>query len=87
MHASLIHDALYQYLDNIPLSNVGVDRLFYHILLEAGMPKPLAKLIIYQFRNLPQRMFYLITHKQVAMNNGQIIDKKDVNKYYGKTDH
>jgi hypothetical protein len=43
MHASLVHDALYQYLDNIPLSKTAVDQLFYDMLLEAGMPKLLAR--------------------------------------------
>jgi hypothetical protein len=47
MHASLVHDALYQYLDNIPLSKIEVDHLFYQMLLEAGMPRLLAK--IYHF--------------------------------------
>jgi hypothetical protein len=47
MHASLIHDALYQYLDNIPLSKIAVDQLFYDMLLEAGMPKLLAR--VYYF--------------------------------------
>jgi hypothetical protein len=42
MHASLVHDALYQYLDNIPLSKNEVDQLFYQMLLEAGMPKIIA---------------------------------------------
>jgi len=36
-HASLIHDALYQYLDSIPLEKTQVDRLFYEMLKEAGM--------------------------------------------------
>lgn len=36
-HASLIHDALYQYLDSIPLEKSQVDRLFYDMLTEAGM--------------------------------------------------
>jgi hypothetical protein len=43
MHASLFHDALYQYLDNIPLSKIQVDQLFHDMLIEAGMPKLLAK--------------------------------------------
>jgi hypothetical protein len=47
MHASLVHDALYQYLDNIPLSKIEVDHLFYQMLLEAVMPGLLAK--IYHF--------------------------------------
>ncbi|MFT6989820.1 MAG: hypothetical protein ACJASL_001793 [Paraglaciecola sp.] len=47
MHASLVHDALYQYLDNIPLSKIEVDQLFYDMLLEAGMPKLLAR--VYHF--------------------------------------
>jgi len=36
-HASLVHDALYQYLDSIPLEKPQVDRLFYEMLKEAGM--------------------------------------------------
>jgi len=43
MHASLAHDALYQYLDKIPLSKIEVDQLFHDILLEAGMPKLFAR--------------------------------------------
>jgi hypothetical protein len=43
MHASLVHDALYQYLDNIPLSKIEADNLFYDMLFEAGMPKLIAK--------------------------------------------
>lgn len=43
MHASLVHDALYQYLDNIPLTKVQVDQLFHDMLIEAGMPKLMAK--------------------------------------------
>lgn len=35
-HASLIHDALYQYLDSIPISKKCVDRLFYEMLRESG---------------------------------------------------
>lgn len=43
MHASLVHDALYQYLDTIPLTKVQVDQLFHDMLIEAGMPKLMAK--------------------------------------------
>lgn len=43
MHASLVHDALYQYLDAIPISKMQVDQLFHDMLLEAGMPKLLAR--------------------------------------------
>jgi hypothetical protein len=43
MHASLIHDALYQYLDAIPLTKTQVDQLFHDMLIEAGMPKLMAK--------------------------------------------
>ena len=42
MHASLVHDALYQYLNNIPLSKIEVDQLFHDMLIEAGMPKLMA---------------------------------------------
>ena len=51
MHASLIHDALYQYLDNIPLSKIEVNKLFYDMLIEAGMPRILA------------RVYYFSVHK------------------------
>jgi hypothetical protein len=43
MHASLVHDALYQYLDSIPLTKNQVDQLFHDMLIEAGMPKLMAK--------------------------------------------
>lgn len=43
MHASLVHDALYQYLDTIPLTKVQVDQLFHDMLIEAGMPSFMAK--------------------------------------------
>jgi len=43
MHASLVHDALYQYLDSIPLTKNQVDQLFHDMLIEAGMPKLLAQ--------------------------------------------
>jgi len=42
MHASLVHDALYQYLNNIPLSKIEVDQLFHDMLIEAGMPRYMA---------------------------------------------
>lgn len=35
-HASLVHDALYQYLDSIPLSKNDVDELFYQMLIDSG---------------------------------------------------
>lgn len=43
-HASLVHDALYQYLGCIPISKRNVDILFYHILLDSGMWRPIAKI-------------------------------------------
>jgi hypothetical protein len=42
MHASLVHDALYQYIDTIPLTKIQVDQLFHDMLIEAGMPKLMA---------------------------------------------
>jgi len=36
-YASLVHDALYQYLDSIPLEKSQVDQLFHEMLKEAGM--------------------------------------------------
>lgn len=43
-HASLVHDALYQYLNVAPVSKAQADRLFHTMLLEAGMLRPLAAL-------------------------------------------
>ena len=40
--ATLVHDALYQYLEDIPIEKKEVDRLFRHHLIEAGMPVLLA---------------------------------------------
>ena len=37
LHASLIHDVLYQYLDTIPISKSDVDKLFYKMLRESGV--------------------------------------------------
>jgi len=37
LHASLIHDVLYQYLDNIPISRRDADWLFYYMLKESGV--------------------------------------------------
>jgi hypothetical protein len=31
-HASLVHDALYQYLDSVPVSKADIDRLFLKML-------------------------------------------------------
>ena len=43
-HASLVHDALYQYLEHIPLNKNEVDRLFFEILIDTGLPWPVAKI-------------------------------------------
>lgn len=43
-HASLVHDALYQYLDTIPIAKADVDRLFYEMLRESGFSYVTAKL-------------------------------------------
>ncbi len=37
LHASLIHDVLYQYLDSIPVSKRNVDKLFYEMLRESSV--------------------------------------------------
>ncbi|KZX79330.1 hypothetical protein A3715_19585 [Oleiphilus sp. HI0009] len=42
-YASLVHDALYQYLHVIKSSKEQVDKLFYRLLIESNMPKWLAK--------------------------------------------
>ena len=41
-HASLVHDALYQFLNVSPLGKASADRLFLRMLRDAGMPRPLA---------------------------------------------
>lgn len=41
-HASLVHDALYQFLNVAPVRKELADRLFHRMLLESGMPRPLA---------------------------------------------
>ena len=43
-HASLVHDALYQYLGHIPITKRVVDQLLCEMLIESGMWPPLAKL-------------------------------------------
>jgi len=43
-HASLVHDALYQYLDSIPISKRDVDRQFHEMLLDSDMPRMMAAL-------------------------------------------
>ncbi|MEK1905399.1 MAG: DUF1353 domain-containing protein [Pseudomonas sp.] len=40
--ASLVHDALYQYLNVAPVAKHEADLLFFHMLREAGMVRPLA---------------------------------------------
>jgi hypothetical protein len=42
-HASLVHDALYQYLDSIPIAKRDVDRQFFEMLLDSVMPRVLAR--------------------------------------------
>jgi hypothetical protein len=44
LYASLVHDALYQYLDSIPISKKNVDKLFYEMLCDSGVSRPLAKI-------------------------------------------
>ncbi len=43
-HASLIHDVLYQYLDNIPIAKKDVDNLFYEMLRESDVSWFIARL-------------------------------------------
>ena len=37
-HASLVHDAFYQYLEDIPVSKQEIDRQFYEMLKEQRFP-------------------------------------------------
>lgn len=41
-HASLVHDALYQFLNVAPVTKAEADELFHRMLLEAGMPRLVA---------------------------------------------
>lgn len=55
LHASLIHDALYQYLDNIPIAKRDVDMLFFEMLINSGCPWLIAKLYHLAVRYLGAR--------------------------------
>ncbi|MFR0688261.1 DUF1353 domain-containing protein [Enterobacterales bacterium AE_CKDN230030158-1A_HGKHYDSX7] len=46
-HASLVHDALYQFLNVAPVTKAEADELFHRMLLEAGMPRLVAR--VYRF--------------------------------------
>ncbi|NMZ57693.1 MULTISPECIES: DUF1353 domain-containing protein [Pseudomonas] len=41
-HASLVHDALYQFLNVAPVTKAEADELFHRMLLDAGMPRLVA---------------------------------------------
>lgn len=43
-HASLVHDALYQYLDRIPINKQDVDQLFHDMLRDSGFHPWVAKI-------------------------------------------
>lgn len=47
LHASLVHDALYQYLDSIPMAKQDVDKLFYTMLLNAQLPAFIAHIYLF----------------------------------------
>ena len=54
-HASLVHDALYQYLDSIPIPKRDVDNLFHEILIESGFSGIMAKIYHLAVRHLGAR--------------------------------
>jgi hypothetical protein len=54
-HASLVHDALYQYLDSIPIPKRDVDNLFHEILIESGFSSIMAKIYHLAVRYLGAR--------------------------------
>jgi len=54
-YASLVHDALYQYLGLIPIPKQDVDQHFHDMLLDSGFPAPLAKLYHYVVRHFGAR--------------------------------
>lgn len=60
-HASLVHDALYQYLDSIPIAKQDVDKLFYEMLVASAFPSSLAKLYHFAVRHFGAR--------EIAENN------------------
>lgn len=49
-HASLVHDALYQYLDRIPINKQDVDELFHDMLKASGFHPCLAKIYYFAVR-------------------------------------
>lgn len=54
-HASLVHDALYQYLDSIPIAKKDVDNLFHEMLIESGFSGAMAKIYHLAVRYLGAR--------------------------------
>lgn len=54
-YASLIHDALYQYLGNIPIYKEIVDDQFRDMLIASGFPSTLAKLYHWAVRKFGAR--------------------------------
>ena len=54
-HASLVHDALYQYLDSIPIPKQDVDNLFHEMLIESGFSGIMAKIYHLAVRYLGAR--------------------------------
>lgn len=54
-YASLVHDALYQYLGLIPIAKKDVDRQFHDMLLASGLPAPLARLYHFAVRHFGAR--------------------------------
>jgi hypothetical protein len=76
-NASLVHDALCQYLEYSPISKKDVDRFFCKKLKESGMCRPLAKiyhLAVRCFGPDPDRTvppvdnghYQLLTHQSVG---------------------
>ncbi len=55
LHASLVHDALYQYLDEIPIAKKDVDMLFYQMLRQSGSSVILAAVYRFMVRVLGGR--------------------------------
>lgn len=65
-HASLLHDALCQYQDRLPLTRAQIDRIFYVVLLRDGFSLP-------TFYYAMVRMFAAVRLAAHALVNGRCV--------------
>ncbi len=74
LHASLVHDALYQYLDQIPIAKKEVDLLFYRMLRASGSSVPLAALYRFMVRTLGGRK----VRQKLPLTNSELTLENDM---------